>query len=120
MSKKNKLESLNQIHGKLEKQDIPKFKPTTLEQVWGYDGLSKYQTMDASLYENSLIVMSKSDLQAHASKVGLVPIDDRDRLIKRLMHEFKLHVSTYRQPQVQNKNIKEISPEIAKILAEGR
>ena len=32
-----KLESLSQAHGKEEK----KYKPTTLDQIWGDDGLAK-------------------------------------------------------------------------------
>ena len=32
--------------------------------------------------------MTKSEIQAHANKMGLIPIDNRTELVKRLMKEF--------------------------------
>ena len=40
-----KLESLSQTHGKEE------FKPTTLDQIWGDTGISKYGTLNEDEYE---------------------------------------------------------------------
>lgn len=111
-----KLNEMHQTHGK----DETTFKPTTLAQIWGDDGMSKYGTMDAAVYEQQLKEMNKADLQAHATKVGLVPVDDRERLVKRLIQEFRVHVAAYRQPSTRSVKPVQISPEVAKILAEGR
>lgn len=115
MSKKTKLEKMTQVDGKIET-----FRPTTLDQIWGDSGLMKYGTMDPDIYEGQLKGMNKSDLQTHATKVGLVPVDDRERLTKRLIHEFKLYVAAYKHPATASTSPKPLSPEIAKILSEGR
>lgn len=115
MPRKSKLEKMSQTHGQLET-----FKPTLLSQIIGDTGLDKYGTMDEDIYVNQLKNMNKSDLQAHATRVGLVPIDDRERLTKRLMHEFRLHVAAYRYPTVKPTPQNPVSPEVAKILAQGR
>lgn len=116
MSKKTKLESLTQTHGKTET-----YRPSTLEQILGDTGTTKYGTMDAAVYEKQITNMPKTDLQAHATKVGLVPIDDRERMIKRLMHEFNLHVASYRHPGAKNKApTGEPNDEVLSILARGR
>lgn len=115
MSRKGKLDTMHQAHGKAEN-----FQPTTLDQIWGDTGTSKYGTMDKVVYEQQLQEMNKADLQAHATKVGLVPVDDRNRLIKRLLHEFTLHVDAYRHPSAPAKAPVVVSSEVAKILAEGR
>ena len=109
------LKELTQIDGKNET-----FKPTTLDQIWGDNGLTKYGTMDEDEYANQLKEMTKSDIQAHATKVGLVPVDDRERLVKRLMHEFKLYVSAYRHPSTTPPVQPNITPDVAKILSGGR
>jgi len=106
---------MSQTHGKVET-----YQPTTLDQIWGDSGLSKYGTMEEDVYANQLKDMNKADLQAHATKVGLVPVDDRERLTKRLMHEFKLYVSAYRHPAAKATAKTPVSPEVAKILSEGR
>lgn len=111
---RKKLENMSQTHGKTET-----FKPTTLDQIWGDTGNSKYGTLNEEEYESQLNEMNKSDLQTHATKIGLVPIDDRVRLTKRLLSEFRVHVASYKRPEFKQSNPK-ISKEVAKILAEGR
>src|SRR6266404_4317918 len=93
MPRKSKLESMTQTHGKEET-----FKPTTLDQIWGDSGLSKYNTMVEDEYVKFMKSLGKSDLHNHANKVGIVPIEDTERLYKRLLHEFRLHVASYRFP----------------------
>ena len=88
---KKKLENLNQAHGK----DESKIVPTTLEQVWGDDGLWKYKTRDASEYTDSIKAMTWVDLQAHATRHGLIPTGSRPALEKKLINEFKKHMSSY-------------------------
>ena len=109
------LDNLSQTHGKVEK-----FRPTTLDQVWGDEGSWKYNTMDETEYRGIVEAMPKSDLVAHASRIVLIPIDDRTQLIKRLILEFRRHVTAYRSPNVESTEQKPISKEAEKILKEGR
>ncbi len=112
--KKPKLEELSQSHGKEETT-----KPTSLDQLWGDTGVSKFKTLDKEEYESKLEDMNKSDLQAHATKVGLVPIDDVSTLKRRLMKEFTKHVSSFRIPEKSNGS-NSLPKKALKILGEGK
>ena len=112
--KKPSLEELSQSHGKEEGTQ-----PTSLDQVWGDTGVSKFGTLDEEEYESSLSSMNKSDLQTHATKVGLVPIDDVNMLRKRLLREFNRHISSFRTPK-QTQGVKKMSAKAVKILKEGK
>ena len=109
-----KLESLSQTHGKED------FKPTTLDQIWGDTGMSKYGTLDESEYEKLLKEMNRSDIHSHASKVGVIPVDNREMLNQRLLKEFRRHLAAYRAPIEKKENNIEVSDRVKKILAEGR
>ena len=110
--KKLKLESLSQTHGKVEKA-------VTLDQVWGDTGNAKYGTLDLGKYNTYLDDLNKSDLQAHAIKIGLVPIDDRRTLVARLKKEFQKHVAQFQVKENHTSN-KPISKSARDILSEGR
>lgn len=113
-AKKIKLNNLSQTHAKEETTQ-----PTTLDQIWGDTGMSKYKTLIESEYVNELNDMMKVDIQSHASKLGLIPIDNTDLLKRRLVAEFRKHISQFNKPStaVQNENI---SKEARKILSEGK
>jgi len=113
--KKRSTKSLSQTHGKEETRT----RPTTLDQVWGDTGLSKYGTVDETTYAEEISSMSKSDLQAHASTVGIIPIDNREILSQRLMREFRKHVASYNTPMEKKVGVT-ISKASKSILAEGR
>jgi len=110
-----KVENLQQIDGKKEE-----FVPTTLDQVWGDDGTSKYSTVDEEKYLNSLNELTHTDLQAHATKVGVIPVNNRDMLTNRLLKEFRGHVNQYKKPTSVNQKIPEVSKEVRDILSEGK
>ena len=112
--KKPSLEELSQSHGKQETTE-----PTSLDQIWGDTGISKFRTLDKEEYENQINDMNKSDLQTHATKVGLVPVDDMKMLRNRLLREFDKHISAYRTPK-QTKSKKKLSKDALKILGEGK
>lgn len=115
MKKKVKnIGELSQTHGKIEEKEY-----RTLDQIWGDDGIRKYKTLDESEYLLSLKEMNKSDLQAHASKFGLIPVDDRETLIKRLVREFKKHTSLYNVPK-QKINYVKLDKTAKDVLSEGR
>lgn len=111
--KKSKLDSLTTIDAKQDK-----FEPTTLDQIWGDSGISKYNTMELNKYEQSLSEMSKTDLREHAVKVGLFPVDNREILVKRLVAEFRKHVASFTKPIKKQKELK-ISKKAMDILKEG-
>lgn len=115
---KNKVEEMSQTHGKEEKN----FSPTSLDQIWGDDGKSKYNTLDEEEYVKSVKEMTKTDLQTHASQIGLIPIDNRENLEKRLIREFKRHVSSFQAPTnlIDSNDPTEVSKRVNKILGEGK
>ena len=114
-TKKKSVKNLSQTHGKEEK-----FEPTTLDQIWGDDGSNVYGTMEETNYEGTLDDMNLSDLQAHASRVGIIPIDNRQTLRERLLREFRKHVSAYKKPIHAVESPSHVDPEVMKILSEGR
>lgn len=117
-TKVKKVEDMSQTHGKVEK---PLY--STLEQIWGDTGLSRYGTFDENEYAEELKSMTKSDIQAHANKIGLIPIDNRTELTKRLLKEFIYHKSRYSTipADIQINNIDvNYSDEVRKILSEGK
>ena len=109
-----KLNELNQAHGKVEGPE-----PTTLDQIWGDSGLSKYRTLDASEYEIYLKQLNKSDLQRHAAEMGIVPVDSREMLSNRLLKEFNRYVASFKMPSA-NKSTQPVSDKVKRILSEGR
>lgn len=122
-AKRKTTKNISQAHGKVEPK-TREYVPQTLDQVWGDTGRGKYKTMDAKEYETEIRRMAKVDLHAHASRVGIVPVDNRDVLSTRLIREFKKHVSTYKFPSnktVGKTNSKsELSAKAIAVLEEGR
>tara|TARA_Y100000593_G_scaffold20135_1_gene40393 strand:- start:5186 stop:5551 length:366 start_codon:yes stop_codon:yes gene_type:complete len=109
-----KVKDLSQAHGKEENNT-----PSSLDQVWGDTGLSKYKTLDEGEYLGQLDEFNKTDLQAHATKVGLIPIDNTTELKKRLLKEFRKHTAKYSIPPNHVKSTT-LDAEAMKILSEGK
>lgn len=116
--KKVKLEKLVQIDGKDE--ETPKRRFTTLDQIWGDTGTSRYKTMDLTVYEEQLAEMNLADLQAEAVRAQLIPSHGRAILIDRLKREFRKHVSQYEAQYEQPSKPVKISRETQMVLDEGR
>lgn len=112
--KKTKLDNMMQTHGKIE--DI-QYK--TLDQIWGDNVNSKYQTSNEKEYVNFLNDMNKTDLQSPANKIGLVPIDNRETLTKRLVAEFKKHVSLFNIPKSKDNTVN-LNKKAKDTLSEGK
>jgi hypothetical protein len=118
--KKSKSKDMIQTHAMEEKQGSD-FEKTTLDQVWGDVGSSRYGTLDEEEYSSRIRSMNKTDLHAHAVKFGILPVDNRQLLTTRLIREFKKHVLGYRKPASKKTKIsKEPSRAVKSILAEGR
>lgn len=114
----SKLQNLAQTNGKTlpEKPELPR----TMDELFGVDGLSKYKTFNQDVYEKELREMTKSDLQNHAMKIGIAPLDDTPRLKKILLSEFVKHRSQYAKMPKPTSQAKEVTPEVRRIMAEGR
>ena len=106
-----------QTHAMEEKEP---FQKTTMDQVWGDTGNSKYGTLEESVYLNKIRNMNRSDLHSHAVTVGILPIDNRDMLTTRLTREFKKHVLSFQKPQRKKRKEPAVSERIRSILAEGK
>jgi len=105
----------HEAHGKIDSAE-----PTMLEQIWGFNELSKYGTLDEEEYEKNLLEMSKIDLQAHARELGIVPIDSVERLTQNLLREFKNYVFYLRKPAKAQSAPKNPTKTVKAILSEGR
>lgn len=111
---KKKLNQLKQTDGRV--------KPTTLDQIWGDTGLTKYKTLNVNEYEVYLDNLNMAEIQDHAREVGLMPIDSINRLKQTLIQEFKSYTAKYKPlPEAPDTNdITKFSPQVRKILAESK
>ena len=115
---KVRVKDMTQTHAMEEKES---FQKTTLDQIWGDTGFSKYGTQDEQEYLSSIKGMNRSDLHSHAVKYGILPVDNRELLTTRLLREFKKYLLAYKKPsKSQTKGDKKTSKKASSILAEGR
>lgn len=114
---KPKVKEMIQTHAMEEAES---FEKTTLDQVWGDEGYSKYGTLDEEKYTSTIRGLNKTDLHAHAVKTGILPVDNRQLLTSRLTREFKKYILGFRKPKSEPKRSKKVSNDIKSILAEGR
>ena len=116
--KKAKAKGMIQTHAMEEKEE---FEKTTLDQVWGDEGLSKYSTLGEEDYLDQIRFMNRSDLHSHAITIGILPIDNRDILVARLTREFRKHVLSYQKPKKKTiaKGKARLSEKARRVLSEG-
>jgi|TARA_R110000765_G_scaffold27216_1_gene66244 hypothetical protein len=124
MGSKNKkktttLASLNQAHGKDEEAE-QKIRPTTLAQIWGDESSNKYGTSDAKKYKEQISEMGRADLFRHATKLGMVPVDNLTLLRGRMEKEFNKHVMKFNAPASTAGPAKNVPSEIQSILDGGK
>jgi len=62
--------------------------------------------------------MSKAELHIHATKIGLIPVDDRTMLTKRLVREFTKHVAQFQTPIEDSVEV-DTNSDVDRILKEG-
>ena len=113
--KNQKLDSLSQTHAKVETKEL-----TSLDQIWGFNELSRYGTLDENEYQQRLINMTRSDLENHARSMGALVVESSDRLRDLLLKQFRAYILSLNKPVSQNPAKKKLSPEAEKILREGR
>lgn len=114
--KKQKIDDLSQTHAKIEEKEYQ-----TLDQILGDSGADKYGTFSEDEYWSQLNAMTKSDLQNHALKMNLIPVDNMKMLRDRLMNEFRRYNNSYLKVSSTKKVLDtSVSDTVKKILAEGR
>ena len=106
-----------QTHAMEEKES---FQKTTLDQVWGDTGSSRYGTLEESAYLGRIKSMNRSDLHSHAVSVGILPIDNRELLTARLTREFRKHILSFQKPHEKERVKPIVSERTRSILAEGK
>lgn len=121
MSKKKslKLEVQAQLDGKCE--DRPQVQIAgSLDSIMG-ECLSLYSVSNIEDYKNQISEMNQTDLQSHAYKIGLVPVEDRKVLIARLCTEFQRWNTRMQSHDIGSltKTISDIDQRAQKILREG-
>ena len=103
-----------ETHGKMETKE-----PTMLEQVWGQNDMARYGTLDEQSYTSQVKEMGRTDLEAHARRLGVVVLQSSARLQEKLISEFKRYKITLHKPASIRRPIK-IDAASLKVLAEGR
>lgn len=92
----------------------------TLDELLG-EKVERYQHKTVEDYKNFLDDLNLTDLQEHATKVGVLPKEDRNVLIKVLIKQYELVTSDYFNVVERQSNFpKKISKNTEKILGEGR
>ena len=109
-----KKKQIIETHGKIETRQ-----PTTLEQVWGFNEIARYGTLNEDDYAAQLKGMNRPELEAHARKVGEVIVESSERLREKLVKGFRSYVSSLNKPVIPSSSNK-MTPEAEKILREGR
>ena len=113
-----KLSATAQIDGKATEPGTNQILGS-LDQIMG-ESVSIYKSRTVDSYLHELAEMNQTDIQAHAYKVGLVPIDDRKVLVERLTLEFRKWLSSIGAVQKNfNNNPNGMDESVRKILREG-
>ncbi len=96
-------------------------KPTTLDEIWGYNAHAKYGTTDEDKYKEELNGMDRADLESHARLVGVTIPEGLDRLKGNLIRAFRVHVHSLQRPPppLRTAPVK-MDKTLEKILAEGK
>lgn len=81
---------------------------------------NKYNTSSEKEYEEYINSLNSSDLQEHATKVGVMPNTDRNVLTKRLLKEFKISGPIVPRESGGQAFSKVPSQKVLDILAQGR
>lgn len=116
-----KLENSAQIDGKSDEVSTNVNKlGVSLDAILG-ENLGVYSAASVEEYKSQISDMNQTDLQSHAYKVGLVPIEDRRVLVGRLVQEFERWHHNTRGAAVgsQTQSIEDLNDRARKILREG-
>jgi hypothetical protein len=114
-TKATKVSQLKQTHAKVESP-----KPTMLDQIWGFNEMGRYGTVDEGEYGARLRDMTRADLENHAKAVGCLVLEDSARLRDALMKQFNAYILSLRKPTAAIAKTGKITEETKRVLNEGR
>lgn len=97
-------------------EEVIPSKPRTLNEVWGYDPIKEYGTLDLEAYKAMLAKLNLADLQDHAIQKGILPADSRERTTKRLLSAFDEYRSKH--IKVEAKQVNELSEKRRRAIEE--
>lgn len=126
MARKSKLKGYKATDGALAPEDIKqeevqKKKPRNLAEILGAD-IDQDNTPDYKNYCDLINSMNLADLYEHSIKVGLMPVDNRNKLIDRLQKQWLKDHARYKDVQIKEdvKMTREKEKELKDILSRAR
>ena len=110
----------NIVNGQLTAQNNTKYKKSIREIIG--ENYSPYEQKTTQEYQDYIDSLNLADIESHARSLSIPTSYDREIMEKRLVNEFNLRNSEYYANSVTQpiKNNKKLSPEILRILSEGR
>jgi len=112
-----KKKQIIEVTGKIDGKEKIEKEPTMLEQIWGFNELAKYGTNNEEEYSKKLNEMTRTDLETHARKVGVVILESTDRLKESLKKEFRSYYIYLYKPKTVIKPLdKKAEEEVKRIL----
>ena len=114
--KPTKLSALKQTHGK----EANSFEITSLDQIWGSGDNTKFGTTSESEFIGKLQDMTRADLENFARKHGSIIVESSERIRAELLKVFRNYVSLLQKPTTKPVGKQLVSPEVQRILNEGR
>lgn len=113
--KSKKLNALSQANAKTPTHEL-----TSLDQIWGFNEISRFGTVNEGEYKQRITEMTRVDLENHARAVGCMVLESSERLRDSLLRQFQAYVLSLRKPVSQASSKIKVSPEVQKTLNEGR
>ena len=108
--KLQKLESLEQVNGKIEDQEsganVDASKTKELESILGITEVNPFGTANEKIFEENLASMNMTDMQRLAVRVGVMPSSTRTTLKNKLKRKFK----------AQARNVNSVAPQGKKLF----
>jgi hypothetical protein len=107
----------------VEKQMLRKFGnkhgASTIDEILG-EKINPYEQKNDAEYEAFISDLNYTDLERHATEVGVAPRRDRDDLEKSLLKQFAQVNSSFYNGRIEQPVKAKISKKVLDILSEGR
>ncbi len=102
-----KLETMTHVDGKDygKQRLIEVSKKKTLNEIWCRK-FSQFKTSDPKVYLANIRAQTKLELQQECIRIGLMPHDNRELMIERLLKEFNKYIAAARTSSLQPQPIK--------------
>ena len=98
----------------------PKRIYSTIDELLGSTGTSKYGTLNIEEYETRINALTAVDLYSHAQSLGLRGSDDGTRMLRTLREEFIAYVRPFRVTELPQMESRVPGDDIKHLMAPGR